>query len=88
MVEELKALFGSMNDPGTAYDPNYSDDWNDDAAAFLRKHGQELVEAMEYADRYRWLRDRCDTTTGFMLSQRLERDEWDEAIDNAMSGGK
>ena len=35
------------------------------------------------AARYRWLRDECDTTTGFLLAQRLEAHEWDAAIDAA-----
>lgn len=43
------------------------------------------------AGRYRWLRDRCDTTTGFLLGQRIEAGEWDATIDAAMAaqeGGK
>jgi hypothetical protein len=41
-------------------------------------------DAMAVNDaRYRWLRDECDTTTGFLLGQRIEADEWDAAIDAA-----
>ena len=37
------------------------------------------------AERYLWLRDECDTTNGFLIAQRIETDEWDEAIDCARS---
>lgn len=45
-----------------------------------------LAAALADARRYRWLRDKCDTTTGFLLAQRLEADEWDAAIDALLSG--
>ena len=45
---------------------------------------QAEVEALQpNAERYLWLRDECDTTNGFLLAQRIETDEWDEAIDSA-----
>lgn len=37
------------------------------------------------AERYRWLRDKCDTTRGFLLGMRRERDEWDAEIDAAIA---
>lgn len=37
------------------------------------------------AERYRWLRDSCDTTTGFLLCQRVESDQWGATIDAARS---
>jgi len=52
---------------------------------FIRDNAAELREALANDARYRWLRDECDTTTGFLLGQRLEADEWDAAIDAARS---
>lgn len=63
--------------------------------AALRRHGIEpsgdygadIERLAANSDRYLWLRDECDTTTGFLLAQRLEADEWDEAIAKAKAKG-
>ncbi|MBB1060374.1 hypothetical protein [Marilutibacter spongiae] len=43
----------------------------------------EVARLREDAERYRWLKDKADLVTKFLLLERREADEWDEEIDAA-----
>lgn len=80
-VKRLRVLVEFLADLGKS--PDVGDEFTLKNAAAIRSVLARLEAAEADADRYRWLRDECDTTTGFLLGQRVESDEWDETIDAA-----
>ena len=69
-LSELIRVRSNMDSTAMGEPPTTPEDeraWHDQACAFLRDHGQALVEAVADAERYRWLRD--DKSNSLIISR-------------------
>lgn len=73
MVEELKFLIEAQKDYDRRETLSHWKTLSNSAHRFLRDHGQAIVEAVEDAERYRWLRQR--------MAVRKEMNMHGEALD-------